>query len=146
MKKLSGPLAFLALALGASILGSAQEQLTQLPTEDPAVNPCEFGNLALLAWPMFRHDICHTGVGLRSSAEGKLVGAVRLKGTVSSSAALGIDFRVFGTPALMYIAENKSDPAKLHAIQSLDGRDKWAANLEENSNETSFPPASRNLL
>ena len=146
MLKLSGTAAFLAVVLGTSILGSAKDLVAQEPAEDAPANPCT-DIVPQLPWPMFRHDICHTGVGSTSGGTGKLVGSVQLKGTVSSSAAAATDFKTDdATLGLIFIAENKSDPAKLHAIQSTNGKDKWAANLEDNSNGTGFPLVSSPAL
>jgi outer membrane protein assembly factor BamB len=145
-RKITNAVALLALVLMASVASFARNPGVQEYGDNAPGNPCDNGS-PLLPWPMFRHDVCHTAVSSLWFIQGKIVGAVQLKGTVSSSPALGIDFRVFATPALIYIAENRADSAKLHAIQTLDGKDRWSADLGENGNKDgNFPLVSSPAL
>ena len=143
--KRPGAVALLAVALCASIPAFAGKQATQETDEDPPASPCT-DSVPRLPWQMFRHDICRTGTGARTLPQGKVGGTVPLKGTVSSSPAIALGYGKDGSLGLIFIAENKSDAAKLRAIQSTNGMFLWSADLGENANGTAFPLVSSPAL
>ena len=68
------------------------------------------------------------------------------KTPVSSSPAVGVDLAVQRRFALVYVAKNKADSAKLHAIKSVDGKDKWTANFGETATVRRFLWSPARLL